>query len=326
VENQLTSCERVVEYTELGREEHTVAAAESVGPGSRGECTTDAATAGLDPGGTAGVSTDGANGAGPAIVASRQVEARLANWPVGRDGSITATGLRLWYDDGLTAVLDGIDFAIESGQKVGVVGRTGAGKSSLLAGLLRLAPTSGVVTIGGVPTKLLTLKQLRRYINVIPQDTMLFNGTVRMNLDPFDRADEPAVWAALERVQLKPTIQKLAGGLDATVREFGANFSQGERQLLCLARAIIRESKILVLDEATSNVDTETDALIQKVIREHFEECTVITIAHRLNTIIHSDLILVLDAGKVVECGTPAQLRSRPDGAFRAMLAAQNES
>lgn len=283
VENQLTSCERVVEYTKLPAEE----------------------------------STPGIGGAGALLP---------KDWPEGVDGGLDVSGLKLWYEEGMANVLNGLDFKIHSGEKVGIIGRTGAGKSSLLAAILRLAPTSGNVTIGGIATSTLPLKALRRFINVIPQDTMLFNGSVRMNLDPFNEAADDQIWTALERVQLKRTVSALDGGLGATVQEFGSNFSAGERQLLCLARAIIRSSKILILDEATANVDTATDTLIQAVIRECFAHCTVITIAHRLETVIDSDKLLVLDAGRVIEYGTVDELAKREGGVFKSLLEAHRGS
>lgn len=191
-------------------------------------------------------------------------------------------------------------------EKVGVVGRTGAGKSSMFNTLFRIVePESGVITIDGVNILQLGLADLRKRLGIIPQTPVLFSGTIRFNLDPFNEHNDADLWESLERAHLKDAIRRNSQGLDAEVAEGGENFSVGQRQLLSLARALLRRSKILVLDEATAAVDVGTDALIQKTIREEFKACTMLIIAHRINTIIDSDRILVMDAGRLVEIDTP---------------------
>ena len=191
-------------------------------------------------------------------------------------------------------------------EKVGVVGRTGAGKSSMFNTLFRIVePDSGVITIDGVNILQMGLADLRRSLGIIPQTPVLFSGTIRFNLDPFNEHNDADLWESLERAHLKEAVRRNPLGLDAEVSEGGENFSVGQRQLLSLSRALLRRSKILVLDEATAAVDVGTDALIQKTIREEFKTCTMLIIAHRINTIIDSDRILVMDAGRLVEIDTP---------------------
>jgi ABC-type multidrug transport system fused ATPase/permease subunit len=168
--------------------------------------------------------------------------------------------------------------------------------------------SSGSIDIDGVDISTIGLASLRESISIIPQDPVLFNGTVRHNLDPFDRVDDNAIWSALESVNLKTYISSLPSGLLNIVHQNGGNFSVGQRQLICLARALIRNSKILVLDEATAAIDVETDSIIQKTIRSDLKLCTVLTIAHRINTLSDYDKILVLDQGSVVEFDSPAIL------------------
>lgn len=186
----------------------------------------------------------------------------------------------------------------------------GGGKSTLMTSLYRIVePCGGRIIIDDMDVSQLGLTDLRSRLALVPQDPVIFSGTVRANLDPFDAVGGDAyIWQALEQAGMADTIRQMAGGLDAVISEGGGNLSTGQRQLLCMARALLRRTKILVLDEATSNVDSSTDQLIQATIRTAFKECTVLTIAHRLNTIIDSDRIMVLDAGRLVEFDSPATL------------------
>ncbi|XP_034472333.1 probable multidrug resistance-associated protein lethal(2)03659 [Drosophila innubila] len=231
-----------------------------------------------------------------------------ANWP--EHGQIVADELSLRYvpDPHAPYVLKSLNFIIQPCEKVGIVGRTGAGKSSLINALFRLSYNDGSILIDKRDTEELGLHDLRSKISIIPQEPVLFSGTIRYNLDPFEQYADEKLWQALDEVHLKEDIFELPVGLQSTISEGGSNFSVGQRQLLCLARAILRENRILVMDEATANVDPQTDALIQTTIRNKFKDCTVLTIAHRLHTIMDSDKVLVMDAGRVVEFGTPYEL------------------
>lgn len=203
---------------------------------------------------------------------------------------------------------------------MGIVGRTGAGKSSIIQALFRLAAsTEGRIEIDGLDTETLGLHDLRSKISIIPQDPILFSGTLRENLDPFEQLTDDVIWSALEQVELKYAVSQLASGLTSKMSDGGANFSMGQRQLICLARAILRNNRILILDEATANVDPETDKLIQNTIRDKFANCTVLTIAHRLHTVMDSDKVLVMDEGRVVEFGHPYELIQK-SGAFKSLI------
>ncbi|WCJ24253.1 multidrug resistance-associated protein 1 [Euphorbia peplus] len=240
-------------------------------------------------------------------------------WP--SSGSINFKDVVLRYRPELPPVLHGLSFSVSPSEKLGIVGRTGAGKSSMLNALFRIVELdSGNIIIDGCDVSKLGLTDLRNALSIIPQAPVLFSGTVRFNLDPFSEHNDADLWEALERAHLKEVIRKNCLGLDAEVSEGGENFSVGQRQLLSLARALLRRSKILVLDEATAAVDVRTDALIQKTIREEFKSCTMLVIAHRLNTIIDCDRILVLDAGRVSEHGTPEELLSNEGNAFSKMV------
>jgi len=230
------------------------------------------------------------------------------SWP--EKGNIIFEKLSMKYAPLSSAnyVLKNLSFKIQSKEKVGIVGRTGAGKSSLINALFRLSYNEGAIIIDNKDIGQLGLHDLRTKISIIPQEPVLFSGTLRYNLDPFDDYTDDKLWLALDEVKLKDLIQNLPGALQANITEGGTNFSVGQRQLVCLARAILRENTILVLDEATANVDLQTDALIQETIRTKFNHCTVLTIAHRLNTVIDSDKILVMDKGRCIEFGTPYQL------------------
>ncbi|XP_063890832.1 uncharacterized LOC110383917 [Helicoverpa armigera] len=241
-------------------------------------------------------------------------------WPSA--GRVTFSNVYLNYSMEDPPVLKDLNFEIQSGWKVGVVGRTGAGKSSLIAALFRLSDISGSIKIDGVDTEGLAKKTLRSKISIIPQEPVLFSATLRYNLDPFDDYSDDDIWRALEQVELKEGIP----ALDFKVAEGGTNFSMGQRQLVCLARAILRSNKILIMDEATANVDPQTDALIQKTIRRQFASCTVLTIAHRLNTIMDSDRVLVMDQGEVAEFDHPHILLSNPNSKFFSMVRETGES
>ncbi|OWF39616.1 Multidrug resistance-associated protein 9 [Mizuhopecten yessoensis] len=243
-------------------------------------------------------------------------------WP--SEGRIMFSNVEMKYRIDMDPVLKNISFDILSKQKVGIVGRTGAGKSSLAAALFRLTDLSeGHVFIDDVEIGSVSRKLLRSNLSSIPQDPVLFAGSLRYNLDPFNHYSDDKIWAALEQVHMKEKIKLLDQTLDLYIAENGENFSVGERQLICLARAILRENKILVLDEATASIDTATDAMIQETVRDSFSDCTVLTIAHRLHTVLHCDVILVMDAGRVLEMGNPQDLLQSPCSHFNKMIRAQ---
>ncbi|PAA57130.1 hypothetical protein BOX15_Mlig029003g1 [Macrostomum lignano] len=240
------------------------------------------------------------------------------NWP--DRGSVSMHDLAVRYRDGLELVLHGLTCDVKPGEKVGIVGRTGAGKSSLTLCLFRIVEAArGRVLIDGEDIRRLGLHQLRSRITILPQDPVIFSGTLRVNLDPFNEKTDSEVWTALELAHLKDFVARLPEGLAYQCGEGGSNLSVGQRQLLCLARTLLRKSKILVLDEATAAVDLETDSLIQQTIRREFKNSTVITIAHRLNTILDSDRVLVLDRGVIKEFENPRTLLQRPNSSFYSM-------
>jgi len=244
-----------------------------------------------------------------------------------KKGYTTMVDYALRYRDGLPLVLKGLNCKISAGEKIGIVGRTGAGKSSLTVGLFRLVECArGKIEIDGIDLSKLGLHDLRKRLTIIPQEPVLFSGTLRENLDPFNDASDERIWEALKLAHLKSSVSGFEKKLEHEINENGSNLSVGERQLVCLARALLRDSKVLVLDEATSAVDNNTDNLIQKTIRESFSGLTILTIAHRLNTIIDYDRVMVLDDGKIVELDTPENLFNRKDGVFRSMCDEANVS
>ncbi|CAL5409237.1 unnamed protein product [Camellia sinensis] len=262
---------------------------------------------------------------GPSIIEGNRPP---PGWP--SSGSIKFENVVLRYRPELPPVLHGLSFTVPPSDKVGIVGRTGAGKSSMLNSLFRIVELErGRILIDGYDIAKFGLTDLRKVLGIIPQAPVLFSGTVRFNLDPFSEHNDADLWEALERAHLKDVIRRNSLGLEAELRrhsflggvsEAGENFSVGQRQLLSLARALLRRSKILVLDEATAAVDVRTDALIQKTIREEFKSCTMLIIAHRLNTIIDCDRIILLEAGRVLEYATPEELLQNDESAFSKMV------
>lgn len=246
-----------------------------------------------------------------------EYETPPAGWPT--QGQISLHDYTTQYAKTLEPVLRNMNLSIEAGEKVGVVGRTGAGKSSMVLAIYRMIPpTTGKITIDNIDVTKLRLFDLRHNLSIIPQDSHLFDGTIRQNLDPFGEHNDEKLWQALEHLSLKTTIETLHGGqgLDSVVHEGGLNFSAGQRQLMCLSRALLNPSQVLMLDEATAAVDIQTDKIIQATIRKEFKHKTIITIAHRLDTVMDCDRILSLSEGKVVEFDTPENLLKNPESIF----------
>ncbi|XP_030831926.1 multidrug resistance-associated protein 4 isoform X1 [Strongylocentrotus purpuratus] len=272
VENQMTSVERVVEYTQLDPE----------GPLEKPD-------------------------AKPPL-----------GWP--SKGAISFDDMSLAYSKETPKVLKGFSCEVHPKEKIGIVGRTGAGKSSLITALFRLAEPMGSLRIDDIRVTDLGLHEVRKNISIIPQDPIIFTGSLRRNLDPFGDQSDAMLWSVLEEVQLERAVKENPAKLEMEVGEGGSNFSVGQRQLICLARAILKKNRILILDEATANVDPRTDALIQETIRTKFKNCTVLTIAHRLHTIMDSDKIMVLDAGELVEFDQPYVLLQNPNSTFSKLV------
>ncbi|KDQ57350.1 hypothetical protein JAAARDRAFT_194496 [Jaapia argillacea MUCL 33604] len=262
-------------------------------------------------------------------------------WPA--RGAVDFRDVRMSYRKGLPEVLKGISLSIQGGQKIGIVGRTGAGKSSLMLALFRIVELSaGSIVVDGIDISTLGLKDLRSKIAIISQDPLLFSGTIRSNLDPFSQYEDARLWSALSRSflvapaaagkQSTSSSEPHSGAstptarfsLETVIESEGANLSVGERSLLSLARALVKDSRIVVLDEATASVDLETDSKIQETIKSQFGDRTLLCIAHRLRTIISYDRILVLDAGLISEFDTPLNLFTKPDSIFRGMCEHSN--
>ncbi|KZO90151.1 P-loop containing nucleoside triphosphate hydrolase protein [Calocera viscosa TUFC12733] len=240
-----------------------------------------------------------------------------AYWPT--SGAIRVENMSAKYSDDGPLVLHGVTFEVKSGERIGIVGRTGSGKSTLALSLMRLIPTSGEVYFDGLPTSSLNLDSLRGNLTIIPQEPVLVSGTLRTNLDPFDQEDDAVLNDALRATRLLDRGENNIS-LDTMVSDAGGNFSVGERQLIALARALIRNTRVLLLDEATASVDHETDNIIQESIRRELKGATLMTIAHRLRTIMDYDKIMVLDAGKLIEFDTPVALLDRKDSLFRSLV------
>ncbi|CAG9860113.1 unnamed protein product [Phyllotreta striolata] len=237
----------------------------------------------------------------------------IRKWP--KYGSIIFENVSMFYND-RSAVLKNLNFVVAAKQKIGVVGRTGAGKSSLIATLFRLYRIEGKILIDGVDTSIVALGFLRKGLAIIPQDPALFSGTIRSNVDPFGEHSDEQVWKALDKAHLTNSVHNL----ERKVGKNGEGFSVGQKQLVCLARAILSKAKIVVFDEASANLDAETDALLQESINSNFNDCTMLIVAHRLHTVIDCDKIIVMDKGEIKEFDTPANLLRNSNGLFYNMV------
>ncbi|KAK1159820.1 ATP-binding cassette sub-family C member 8-like [Acipenser oxyrinchus oxyrinchus] len=243
------------------------------------------------------------------------------NWP--HQGEIQIQNLSVRYDSTLKPVLKHVHAHISPRQKVGICGRTGSGKSSFSLAFFRMVDTfEGRIIIDGIDIAKLPLQTLRSRFSIILQDPILFSGTIRFNLDPEGKCTDSMLWEALEIAQLKPVVKALLGGLDAMVTEGGENFSLGQRQLFCLARAFVRKSSILIMDEATASIDMATENILQKVVMTAFSDRTVVTIAHRVHTILNADLVIVMKRGIILEYDRPEVLLEREDSVFASFVQA----
>ncbi|CAG8497665.1 15547_t:CDS:10 [Acaulospora colombiana] len=254
--------------------------------------------------------------------ASNIVESNRPPSDWGERGEIEFKHVTLRYNIYGVAVLRNISFHIRPREKVGIVGKTGSGKSTLLISLLRIVEsTEGQIYIDNLDISTIGLRDLRNKIAIIPQEPVIFAGTIRSNLDPFNKCTDDEIWAALKEVHLQDKVKSMHDKLNTQVLENGKNFSLGQRQLFCIARALLKKTNILVLDEATSAVDPQTDLIIRETIKKNFEDHTILTIAHRLNTIMEADRILCLDEGRVIEFDEPGHLLDNPEGFFYNLVA-----
>ncbi|KAJ7560925.1 hypothetical protein O6H91_03G006500 [Diphasiastrum complanatum] len=241
-----------------------------------------------------------------------------SDWP--QQGSIDLYNLQIRYTD-RSPVLHGITCSLTGGKKIGVVGRTGSGKSTLIQALFRIVePAAGKILIDGINISTIGLHDLRSRLSIIPQDPIMFEGTVRQNLDPLEEHTDAELWEALEGCQLANVVHAKENKLDSWVTENGDNWSMGQRQSVCLGRVMLRRTRILVLDEATASVDTATDSLIQSTLRSEFDKCTIVTIAHRIPTVVDSDAVLVLSDGRVAEYDAPAKLLENTSSLFYKLV------
>ncbi|KAM3389632.1 hypothetical protein ACQJBY_011653 [Aegilops geniculata] len=241
------------------------------------------------------------------------------SWP--KDGTINIRNLEVRYAEHLPSVLRNISCTIPGRKKVGIVGRTGSGKSTLIQALFRIVePRVGTIEIDNVDLSKIGLHDLRGRLSIIPQDPTMFEGTVRGNLDPLNEYSDQHIWETLDKCQLGDIVRQSPKKLDSTVVENGENWSVGQRQLFCLGRVLLKRSNVLVLDEATASVDSSTDAIIQQTLREEFGDCTVLTVAHRIHTVIDSDLILVFSEGRIIEYDTPSRLLEDESSEFSRLI------
>ncbi|KAL1948838.1 hypothetical protein VTO73DRAFT_10644 [Trametes versicolor] len=254
-----------------------------------------------------------------------------ASWPT--SGAITCENLVIRYAPDLPNVLHNLNFEIRPGEKVGVLGRTGSGKSTLALSFFRFVePTEGRILVDGLDISKIGLTDLRSKLTIIPQDPTILSGTLRSTLDVFGEYQDAEIYEALRRVHLIPAGEaseesesvnaNVFRNLDSPVSEAGENFSTGEKQLLCMARAILKRSRVLLMDEATASVDYATDELIGKTIRHEFADSTILTIAHRLRTVIDYDRVMLLDQGRIAEFDKPATLLADPQSKFHALCQA----
>ena len=242
-----------------------------------------------------------------------------ADWP--SSGEIAFSNLSLRYRPDTDLVLHNLTFSIKNNEKIGVIGRTGAGKSTLCLALCRIVEAAtGSIYIDGQDISKVGLEQLRSKVTIIPQDPTLFTGSLRFNLDPEGIHSDSELTQLIREAALEKLLIRDNKGLDQQVEEGGQNLSSGEKQLLCICRAVLKHNRVVLMDEATANIDVKTEETIQKLILERFSKSTVITIAHRLNTIMHSDKVLVLDTGKVAEYDTSDALLDRPDSIFKSYV------
>jgi len=259
-----------------------------------------------------------------ALAAAGGPETIRPEWP--EKGAIELNNLQMRYRHDTPMVLKGLNVSIAGGERIGVVGRTGSGKSSLLLTLLRIVEPAlnessvkdynSPISIDGVDVLRIGLRDLRSKLGIIPQNPVLFSGTIKSNMDPFDEFTVEEIWKALEQCGLKGPVEEMPGQLESPVAEYGQNLSSGMRQMLVLGRALLRNCKILLLDEATASVDIETDKEIQRTLREAFSDSTVLTIAHRINTIMDSDKILVMKDGIAAEFAPPEELLKDENSIF----------
>ncbi|XP_027924831.1 ABC transporter C family member 10-like isoform X3 [Vigna unguiculata] len=242
-----------------------------------------------------------------------------SNWPVA--GKVELNDLQIRYRPYGPLILHGITCTFEAGHKIGIVGRTGSGKSTLISALFRLVEAAGgKIVVDGIDISSIGLHDLRSRFGVIPQDPTLFNGTVRYNLDPLSQYSDREIWEVLGKCQLREVVQEKEEGLNSSVVEDGSNWSMGQRQLFCLGRALLRRSRILVLDEATASIDNATDLILQKTIRTEFADCTVITVAHRIPTVMDCSMVLSISDGKLVEYDEPMNLMNKEGSLFKQLV------
>jgi len=258
-----------------------------------------------------------------------------ASWP--SKGEVVCESLVIRYAPDLPDVLHNLSFSIKPGEKIGILGRTGSGKSTLALSFFRFVEaTAGRIVVDGIDISTIGLTDLRSKLTIIPQDPTILSGTLRSTLDVFDEYQEAEIYEALRRVHLIPSGDdepeedsvniNVFRDLDSPVSEGGENFSTGEKQLLCMARAILKRSKVLVMDEATASVDYATDELISQTIRHEFAESTILTIAHRLRTVIDYNRVMLLEEGRIVEFDSPAVLLSNPNSKFYSFCRATGKS